>query len=184
MKKKVEADEKPLEGMVIVISVYTANERLFIEALATILGAIKNDSYAKKQRPLLICPAAEGAKYNAALKWSFPVVTSKWLVECARTGTRVKMDPFLVGDAVVDPKKWDVCRETTKSSSDTSGENSERDGKKKNAECGRSTRSCSRAKEQTAEPDENNPSNVQKATRSLPNQNVEREKSKEKKTTF
>lgn len=63
-------DVKPLAGMEIVISTYSGDERLFLGSLAEIMGGNVQDAYKKSQRPLLICPAPDNAKYNAALKWS------------------------------------------------------------------------------------------------------------------
>ena len=46
----------------------------------------------------LICPQAEGQKYQAALKWSLPVVSKDWLLACLRDHTWVSERPFLVGE--------------------------------------------------------------------------------------
>lgn len=64
------ANEKPLEGLTIVISIYTANERNFLQSLISVLGGRASETYIKKERPLLVCPSPEGAKYDAAIRWS------------------------------------------------------------------------------------------------------------------
>ena len=46
----------------------------------------------------LICPEAEGQKYQAALKWSLPVVNKDWLLACLRDHCWVSERPFLVGE--------------------------------------------------------------------------------------
>lgn len=131
------------------ISIYSNNERLYIETLATILGATKQDSYAKKQKPLLICPTAEGAKYNAAIKWSmefpsifntqlvnfwfglisdYPVVRSEWLVECAEKGEKVSLEPYLVGESILSTSgSWYAAKSSSSASSDLSMNQNEKE---------------------------------------------------------
>ena len=60
----------------------------------------KKDNKAKKTlgSSHLICPEAEGQKYQAALKWSLPVVSRDWLLACQRDHTWVSERPFLVGE--------------------------------------------------------------------------------------
>ena len=60
----------------------------------------KKDNKAKKTlgSSHLICPEAEGQKYQAALKWSLPVVNKDWLLACLRDQAWVSESPFLVGD--------------------------------------------------------------------------------------
>ena len=60
----------------------------------------KKDNKAKKTlgSSHLICPEAEGQKYQAALKWSLPVVNKDWLLACLRDHTWVSERPFLVGE--------------------------------------------------------------------------------------
>ena len=61
----------------------------------------KKDNKAKKTlgSSHLICPEAEGQKYQAALKWSLPVVSKDWLLACLRDHTWVSEKPFLVGES-------------------------------------------------------------------------------------
>uniref|UniRef100_A0A0A1XP78 DNA topoisomerase 2-binding protein 1-A n=1 Tax=Zeugodacus cucurbitae TaxID=28588 RepID=A0A0A1XP78_ZEUCU len=96
------ASAQPLEGMTIVISIYTALEYDFIDSVAQLLGASVNRILAKKERPLLICPRAEGSKYEGAIKWGYPVVTSAWLVQCAVEGKKLPFQQYLVGNSPPD----------------------------------------------------------------------------------
>lgn len=60
---------KPLGNMIIVFSLYTGDERLFLQQLAEILGAEVQDSFKRANKPLLISPSPDNAKYEAAIKW-------------------------------------------------------------------------------------------------------------------
>ncbi|XP_016980398.2 DNA topoisomerase 2-binding protein 1-A [Drosophila rhopaloa] len=93
---------KPLKGMTIVVSIYAGLERDFINATAELLGASVNKTFIKKEKPLLVCPSAEGSKYEGAIKWHYPVVTSEWLVQCARTGQKLPYVGHLVGKSPED----------------------------------------------------------------------------------
>lgn len=95
-------ESKPLSGMTIVISTYTDLERDFVQSLANLLGANCKKLFAKKETPLLVCPLPEGSKYEGALKWKFPIVTSKYLVDCAQYGQKLSYDDYLVGNSVRD----------------------------------------------------------------------------------
>lgn len=95
-------ESKPLSGMTIVISTYTELERDFIDSLANLLGAKCNKLFAKKESPLLVCPLPEGSKYEGAIKWKFPIVTSTYLVDCAKYGEKLPYDDYLVGASVRD----------------------------------------------------------------------------------
>lgn len=55
--------------MIIVISTYAGDERIFLSQLAEILGAEVQEAYKKASRPVLICPSTDNAKYKAAIKW-------------------------------------------------------------------------------------------------------------------
>nr|AAG27544.1 BRCT-domain protein MUS101 [Drosophila melanogaster] len=93
---------QPLKGMTIVVSIYAGLERDFINATAELLGASVNKTFIKKEKPLLVCPSAEGSKYEGAIKWNYPVVTSDWLVQCARTGQKLPFVGYLVGKSPED----------------------------------------------------------------------------------
>ncbi|XP_017055686.1 DNA topoisomerase 2-binding protein 1 [Drosophila ficusphila] len=93
---------QPLRGMTIVVSIYAGLERDFINAVAELLGASVNKTFIKKEKPLLVCPSAEGSKYEGAIKWQYPVVTSEWLVQCARTGQKLPYVGHLVGKSPED----------------------------------------------------------------------------------
>uniref|UniRef100_A0A1A9WPL4 BRCT domain-containing protein n=1 Tax=Glossina brevipalpis TaxID=37001 RepID=A0A1A9WPL4_9MUSC len=96
------ANNRPLEGMIIVISIYSLLERDFIESLAQLSGATVNKTFVKKEKPLLVCPSPEGSKYEGALKWRYPVVTSAWLMDCAKEGKKLPYLEYLVGDSPED----------------------------------------------------------------------------------
>ncbi|XP_016993061.2 DNA topoisomerase 2-binding protein 1 [Drosophila takahashii] len=93
---------QPLKGMTIVVSIYAGLERDFINSAAELLGASVNKTFIKKEKPLLVCPTAEGSKYEGAIKWHYPVVTSEWLVQCARTGEKLPYVGHLVGQSPED----------------------------------------------------------------------------------
>lgn len=63
-------DCKPLHGLNIVFSTYTAPERDYLYSLARALGGEVNDRYMRNQNPILICPTPDGKKYLGAIKWS------------------------------------------------------------------------------------------------------------------
>lgn len=44
----------------------------------------------------LVCPAPEGTKYAAAVKWKLPAVTKDWLLKCAEMRCRVSEEPYLL----------------------------------------------------------------------------------------
>jgi twin BRCT domain len=44
----------------------------------------------------LVCPAPEGSKYAAAVKWKLPAVTKDWLLKCAEMSCRVAEAPYLL----------------------------------------------------------------------------------------
>lgn len=45
----------------------------------------------------LICSEASGAKYNGAVNWGLPVVTSQWLLNCVMANERLSEKPYLLG---------------------------------------------------------------------------------------
>lgn len=63
-------DLMPLANMVIVISLYSSDERTFLFQMGQILGADVQETYTRQNKPLLICPEARSAKYDAAIRWS------------------------------------------------------------------------------------------------------------------
>ncbi|XP_055911709.1 DNA topoisomerase 2-binding protein 1-A [Eupeodes corollae] len=96
------AEACPLKGMTIVVSIYAGLERDFVDAVAQLLGASVNKTFVKREKPLLICPQPEGSKYEGAIKWQYPVVTSKWLLDCAELGQKIPYTDYLVGDSPLD----------------------------------------------------------------------------------
>lgn len=63
-------DLKPLAGLIIAISIYASDERLYLVQLAEILGAEVQETYIRVNKPLLICPEPKSPKYEAAIRWS------------------------------------------------------------------------------------------------------------------
>ncbi|XP_030379204.1 DNA topoisomerase 2-binding protein 1 [Scaptodrosophila lebanonensis] len=97
-----QALNEPLKGMTVVVSIYAGLERDFINSIASLLGANVNKTFIKKEKPLLVCPSAEGSKYQGAIKWKYPVVNSAWLVECAERGEKLPYINHLVGKSATD----------------------------------------------------------------------------------
>lgn len=60
----------PLANMVIVISIYSSDERLYLEQMAKILGADFEERFIRQQNPYLICPEPKSPQYDAAIRWS------------------------------------------------------------------------------------------------------------------
>ncbi|XP_045761506.1 DNA topoisomerase 2-binding protein 1 [Maniola jurtina] len=94
----------PLEGVVASLSTYCGFERAFLDELAKLLGAVTQLRFCRRNTANalasthLICPTPIGDKYQGAVKWKLPAVNADWLLECARTGTRVSESDYLVGD--------------------------------------------------------------------------------------
>ncbi|KAH8273307.1 hypothetical protein KR018_010550, partial [Drosophila ironensis] len=94
--------QQPLKDMIIVVSIYAGLERDFINSVASLLGAGVHKTFIKREKPLLICPSAEGSKYEGAIKWNYPVVTAEWLVQCANSGAKLPFLKYLVGKSPAD----------------------------------------------------------------------------------
>ncbi|XP_012219736.2 DNA topoisomerase 2-binding protein 1 isoform X1 [Linepithema humile] len=98
----------PLSGCVITMSMYTGTERVYLLTLATKLGAICQDMFARianvekhtRGNTHLVCPTPEGNKYNASVRWKLPAVTADWLKSCAEQLTLVDETEFLVGETI------------------------------------------------------------------------------------
>ena len=96
---------RPLEGVVVCLSVYGGHVRQFLAHLVGVLGGLNQEVFAKRTKDNvrgsthLICPDADGSKYTAAMKWKLPVVSKDWLFACLRDETWVSEKKFLVGDA-------------------------------------------------------------------------------------
>lgn len=46
----------------------------------------------------LICPAPEGPKYEASVKWGVPVVSKEWLLKCVTSKQRLPENKFTIFD--------------------------------------------------------------------------------------
>merc|ERR1719187_2424642 len=73
---------QPLKGVVASISGYVGRERKFLSELLVALGGVSQETFARRdgqernvlRSTHLVCPDAEGFKYNAARKWKVTVV--------------------------------------------------------------------------------------------------------------
>ncbi|XP_017035833.3 DNA topoisomerase 2-binding protein 1-A [Drosophila kikkawai] len=110
------AQRQPLAGMTIVVSIYAGLERDFINSTAELMGATVNKNLNKKEKPLLVCPRAEGSKYEGAIKWHYPVVTAEWLVQCASKGEKLPYMDHLVGNS---PKDFPISPKLRENNSRT-----------------------------------------------------------------
>lgn len=96
-----------LDGVVLSISTYVGQERLFLDEFARLLGAITQLRFCRcntataRASTHLLCPEPTGDKYAGALKWGLPAINSNWLLDCAEQGRRVSERPYLVGDTKV-----------------------------------------------------------------------------------
>jgi topoisomerase (DNA) II binding protein 1 len=73
------------------ISTSTYDERIkaSVHMLCHLLGARYTDRLGRNKNTHLVAPAAEGAKYTAAVSWGIHVVTVEWLHACVAAGERV-----------------------------------------------------------------------------------------------
>lgn len=69
------------DGIICVFTEYRDAERRYLEVIGGAMGATIDRQYRQGRFPVLICPAASGPKYEAALRWEFPVVSSSWLTD-------------------------------------------------------------------------------------------------------
>ncbi|CAB4058513.1 TOPBP1 [Lepeophtheirus salmonis] len=71
----IDTNLKPLKEVVIGISGFASQERLFLRSLAEALGAISQETFVRKEKEdtkkstHLICFSPDGNKYEAALRW-------------------------------------------------------------------------------------------------------------------
>ncbi|XP_055297166.1 DNA topoisomerase 2-binding protein 1-A [Sitodiplosis mosellana] len=93
-------DKLPLMNMNIVFSLYSSDERSFLFQLAQLMGAEVQESFIRASKPLLICPEARSAKYQAAIRWRQPVVNKNWLLDCYKSKKRMALRNYLVGDSI------------------------------------------------------------------------------------
>lgn len=104
----INEDTKPLKDCVIAISSYTGIERVYLSKLAVSLGAMHQETFARRtniEKGLhagthLICTSPEGNKYIAAVKWSLPAVSKDWLIACAERLQLADETLHLIGETV------------------------------------------------------------------------------------
>ncbi|GAB0098513.1 hypothetical protein DMENIID0001_142550 [Sergentomyia squamirostris] len=97
----IEEPKDLLQGVYLTFSNYSGNLKLYLVAMAGVLGAMMLDDYPKSKTPLLICSKPEGSKYAAAMKWKYPVVTKDWLMDTFKEKRVKKIQNYLLGRAVV-----------------------------------------------------------------------------------
>ncbi|KAF5340459.1 hypothetical protein D9758_013575 [Tetrapyrgos nigripes] len=73
-------------------------ERLFMKRLLKVLGITLLPVFSRRATHLL-CPSAEGLKYDKAKEWNIPVVGMEWMEEIKRMGSIPDVDRFLVSGA-------------------------------------------------------------------------------------
>ncbi|KAK7436714.1 protein kinase activating protein dpb11 [Stygiomarasmius scandens] len=99
---------KDSEKVFMSFSGFDESERLFMRRLLKVLGITLLPVFSKRATYLL-CPSAEGLKYDKAKEWDIPVVGMKWIEEIKRTGIVPKAGTFLVsGQTTVPEQEKDV----------------------------------------------------------------------------
>ncbi|XP_063308235.1 DNA topoisomerase 2-binding protein 1 [Pelobates fuscus] len=86
-----------LKDCVLSVSQFVGAERDSLVYLAGLLGAKVQEFFVRKANPKkgmfasthLVLRDPEGSKYEAAIKWNLPAVTTAWLLQCAKTGKKV-----------------------------------------------------------------------------------------------
>lgn len=92
----------PLKDCVISISQYVGVERDHLIQLVKMLGAHYQEFFSRTTRTdllgntHLLLQEPTGSKYNAAIHWNIPAVSTNWLFECACSGTQLAEEPFRI----------------------------------------------------------------------------------------
>ncbi|CAO1338865.1 unnamed protein product [Diamesa serratosioi] len=95
--QKLAFEEQPLKNELFVVSNYKGREREFLCALIHNLGGTPLDMLKRNDFPTLISRNDDGKKYEAAIIWNLPVLSSQWLLECCKKQKRVDETEYLVG---------------------------------------------------------------------------------------
>jgi hypothetical protein len=97
---KLPVEEQVLKNEIFVCSNYnTERERPFLRNIVEALGAVYKEALDRLQDAILLCPIAEGKKYDGAIKWNKTVLRAEWIVECYLKKMRADETEFLVGDS-------------------------------------------------------------------------------------
>ncbi|THU93336.1 hypothetical protein K435DRAFT_757653 [Dendrothele bispora CBS 962.96] len=91
---------KGCERVFMSCSGFDESERLFMRRLLKVFG-ITLLSVFSKRATYLLCPSADGLKYEKAKEWGIPVVSMEWIREIKRTGVIPKTGSFLVAGQTV-----------------------------------------------------------------------------------
>ncbi|VVC42889.1 Hypothetical protein CINCED_3A021690 [Cinara cedri] len=111
----------PLKNCVITVTNYAGSERYFLKEVSLLLGAHYQDAMSRKQKlennimatTHLICSAPEGSKYQAAVKWSVPVVSKEWLIKCVTCKCRLPEEHFQIVNISTTIKSTSMVSPTT-----------------------------------------------------------------------
>ncbi|KAL7040104.1 hypothetical protein ACKWTF_000271 [Chironomus riparius] len=96
---KIPEKHQVLKDEIFVCSNYDSNrQRPFIRFLVKLLGGVCKEALCRAEGPILICPSAEGKKYEGSRNWGLTVIKAEWLIECLVRKTRVDETEYLVGD--------------------------------------------------------------------------------------
>lgn len=106
-KPLVVCNNRPLEQCVISLTKVDGVERDYLKLLIEKLGGLFQEKFSRvesKEKNIfssthLICPVADGKKYEAAKRWGLPIVEKEWLFECAKAGVRVPEREFFLNDS-------------------------------------------------------------------------------------
>jgi NAD-dependent DNA ligase len=89
-------------GCVVSFSGIQGRLRDFLKYLVDHLGGKQQEFFSRKMVEAkdvypsthLVCPEAEGRKYEKAVKWGVPVVNAEWIIASATSSTRLKETDF------------------------------------------------------------------------------------------
>lgn len=96
---KIPEKHQVLKDEIFVCSNYESNrQRPFIRILVKLLGGVCNEALSRSEGPILICPSAEGKKYEGARNWGLTVIKAEFLMDCYIRKVRVDETEYLVGD--------------------------------------------------------------------------------------
>ncbi|EIW83796.1 hypothetical protein CONPUDRAFT_119192 [Coniophora puteana RWD-64-598 SS2] len=83
---QVECPVKGSESVDVSLSGLDQAELCWVRRLMRVLGISLGQTFSRRTTHL-VCPSANGAKYDKALEWNIPVVNLSWLEDAARLGT-------------------------------------------------------------------------------------------------
>ncbi|XP_069765206.1 DNA topoisomerase 2-binding protein 1 isoform X2 [Narcine bancroftii] len=98
----------PLNNCVLSVSQFSGVERDALFNIAELIGARVQEFFVRKANVKkdmlasthLVLQEPQGSKYEAAIKWGLPAVSSAWLFESARLGKKADENKFLVDNSI------------------------------------------------------------------------------------